>query len=62
MTTLNLTTQDFNAMPLELRLSLLSLCLSLVGKDNFQLIIDNATIKDRDNFFDWKVANLKLTK
>ncbi len=62
MTTLNLTKQDFNSMPLELKHSLLSLCLSLVGKDNFQLIIDGATIKDRDDFFDWQVANLKLTK
>jgi len=62
MTTLNLTKQDFNSMPLELKHSLLAICLSLVDSNNFQLLIDGNIIKDRDELFDWQVVNLKLIK
>ena len=62
MTTFNLTKQDFNSMPLELRHLLFSLCISLIGSDAFSLVLDDRIIKDRDELFDWQVDNLKLFK
>ncbi len=60
MTTLSLTTTNFNSLPLVFKLDLISLCLKLIEIEGFKLIIDEVIIKDRDDFFDWQIKN-KIT-
>jgi hypothetical protein len=55
MATIEFTYEYFKSLPEEVKLELLSLCLMLLGTDGAVIKIDNTIIKNRDDFFDWRV-------
>jgi len=57
MKKMEIKTQDFKELSIEVRNSLLAEWRIQIVNPNFQLFIDEVHIKDRDELHDWRVDN-----